>query len=122
MCPCAIVRESGRGAAREELLGRGAPARSAARGLAWCVVIVACTAPLFANPSQTAAGDHPVCDQGPFRIRNQFPLNLHFLSFPAEDTEMVAARRWGVTVDLTTANVNRRHSFIGGRVVDRDAM
>lgn len=47
---------------------------------------------------------HPSCDRGPIRIRNQFPLSLHFLSFPGEDAQPVGRGRTLFALDITTAN------------------
>lgn len=43
--------------------------------------------------------------RGPIRIRNQFPLNLHFLSFPAESAAVLARGEWRAEFDVTTSNV-----------------
>ncbi|MBI4240443.1 MAG: DUF3187 family protein [Candidatus Rokubacteria bacterium] len=43
--------------------------------------------------------------RGPIRIRNQFPLSLHFLSFPAESAALLARGEWRVGFDLTTSNI-----------------
>lgn len=73
------------------------------RGPALRLALVLAVAPALPAMAGTTAAESPW--QGPLRVRNQFPLSLHHLSFPGEDARVAAGGRLALSLDLTAANV-----------------